>query len=152
MRNTLRFQCYYEGAMYMVSDLAFYKDGSIGINGFVGQSFNPDHQHCSPLMQYTGILGRNGRMVFEGDLRREEVSENTGDVRYYYICTWIKERAMFSWLSLEEHNAYTDKSPQDFDVIFPEDPIPMSTEEKEYIVIMGNVIATPSLLNYERLI
>ena len=42
-------------------------------------------------MQYTGFKDSKGIECYEGDIKREEIEEDDGDRRFYYVCVWVKE-------------------------------------------------------------
>ena len=72
-----------------------------------GNQFNLFHDILiSTLCEYTGKVDGKGRRIFENDIYFEEIEEDKGDKRLFYICTWIKEAARFVWLSPNEYFLY----------------------------------------------
>lgn len=137
-----RYRCFYRGKMYMVQQLTMYADGSFGPDQFQGESWAVDSEHASPLMMSTGILDASGKEIFELDIRREEEEQDHGDVVFWYICVWIKELAMFSWLTQTEYDLYTSEQP--FDNVFEgEDPYPMNINEASLYKVVGNIYTKP---------
>lgn len=68
------------------------------------------------IMQYTGHNLFDGRECYEGDIAFDEVSQENGDDRLYFACTWVKEFGGFCWLHLPgEYNEYLDCGIEHFD-------------------------------------
>lgn len=136
--RTFKFRALEDGKMLHQVLLSNY--GAARFLGFISET--------AILMQSTGLTDKNGKEIYEGDIRREEIELETGDERLYFVCTWIKELTMFAWLTPEEYLEYTDKDPQEFDIIFEdENPYSLDATETQYYIVCGNVYENPELLN-----
>ena len=98
------------------------------------------------LMQFTGILDAKDKKIFEGDIHREEVEYDQGDVRNYYVCTYIKELACFSFISAEEYKCYVEYQMPFHQAFEGEKPYTLDVDEKSKYHICGNVFDNPNLL------
>lgn len=86
------------------------------------------------LSQFTGINDQKGTMIYEGDYFRE------GDD--VFICHWINEIGVFTWLTPDEIRAY-DLGGYD---ALDDGGIPYNMGECNSIVIAGNIYEKPSVL------
>jgi uncharacterized phage protein (TIGR01671 family) len=64
--------------MYDVAELAIWPDGTHNVERFIDASFSPDLEHCSELMQFTGLLDKNGKEIYEGDVMKLQYPLNYG--------------------------------------------------------------------------
>lgn len=130
-------------------------------NGYIGmvewgekrgtdRNYNSNQSLIDPtdcdIMQYTGLKDKNGKEIYEGDIRREEVENDEGDEVLYYTLTWIKEWSMFAWLHLPgEYQSYVDNGAEhlETDMYWT---YPAGIDEDNKIVICGNIHENPTLL------
>lgn len=106
----------------------------------------PSHENVI-LMQSTGHIDSRGVECYEGDIKREEIEMDDGDLVYYYVCVWVKEWAMFCWLSYNdgEYDSYLREGASVLDetmfwtYAFDADDISRST-------VCGNIYQHPNLL------
>jgi hypothetical protein len=57
--------------------------------------------------EYIGIDNAKGKPIYEGDMYFEEIEEDEGDERIFYVVTWLKEWAMYTLLeAVEEYDLY----------------------------------------------
>lgn len=55
---------------------------------------------------FSGHCFKSGRECFEGDISFVEIEESFGDVRIYYVCTFIEEYGWFCQLNTGEYLEY----------------------------------------------
>ena len=72
------------------------------------------------LMQFTGLLDKNGTKIFESDL-----TSDYDDGAYQYVIVWREERAQFMKLRSETYSTMTDCKHQ---------------------TVIGNIYQSPELL------
>ena len=99
------------------------------------------------IMQCTGHIDKNKILIYEGDVYREEREHDHGDYTNYYICTWIKELACFSWLNNGQYNDYEDNGFKCIEYLLNDGfPMHMDFEDNADIKIIGNIYERPELL------
>ncbi len=99
-----------------------------------------DESKFIPL-QYTGKKLIKGNEVYDGTIVFDEVAEESGDVRYYYVCVWIKEWCAYTFLSYGELLAYEDNGIESFDRAWP-----YNLEGSEKMHYAGHILTHPELL------
>jgi YopX protein len=102
------------------------------------------------VMQFTGHI-ENEKEIYEGDIFREEIDGNHGDVDeiYYSVVTWIKEWCMFACLIIKdgqnEYQNYLDNGAEMLDEsMFWCFPLQIEKYGKRYLA--GNIFQNPELL------
>lgn len=68
------------------------------------------------LLMSTGKHTLKGREVFEGDVLFEEIEDDEGDVRVYFIVVWIEETSSFGLLCDFEYIDYEDGRLEELDL------------------------------------
>ena len=64
-------------------------------------------EHFKVAKEDIGIKDAKGKNIYEGDMYFEEhPQEDGGDIRIFFVITWITEWAMFALLSMGELPAY----------------------------------------------
>lgn len=112
--------------------------------------WNPDrhwlYNVSDPIfMLCTGRTDKNGKKIYEGDIKREEFSvddERGADERIYHVCTWIKELCRFVWLSTGDYTYYEDNG---FDAALRKDRLSFPTKNT---IIVGNCFENPGMMSY----
>lgn len=101
----------------MASDqLTLLPTGSfINVNGtHTSLSTIYDRDKFIPL-QSTGHTDSKNKEIFEGDILRETIEEEFGDVNNYFIVTWINEWSMFAALIHTEYDGYLKRGAESLD-------------------------------------
>lgn len=97
--------------------------------------------------QFTGHVDADGKECYEGDIKREMIEHDDGDTYHYFVCVWIKEWAMFCWLSITdgEYQKYLDEGADSLDeVMFW--TYAFEAEDIAKSKICGNIYQNPELL------
>lgn len=136
-----------------VVNLHFEKDGTWNWNA---DHVDPDSgdticffdKGTGVLVEWTGQV-INGVKVYGGDVMRneEDLDPEDDDLRYYLVCTWIKEWSMFAFLRTEdEYQEYQESGAEALDSnsywTFP-----VKSHVDQRLKIVGNIAEKPELLN-----
>ncbi len=92
------------------------------------------------VVQFTGIFDKDGKEIWQGDIRREEIEHDLGDDVYYYVCKWMPEICSFVWMDYGD--TVTDWQ-KEIDI---EWPCTVKKEESHLYKICGNIFENPELL------
>jgi len=108
--------------------------------GVAADLHSPDWFEVIPesVGQFTGqfgrVLGRENSPIFEGDIQRDEIAENWGDTRFYYVCRYLPEIASFVWMSYDDTLITWAKAKEEY---------PISLQHDEHYTICGNEFDDP---------
>lgn len=110
-----------------------------GVNCTIGIQWG-DHNDCI-VMQWSGLLDKNGREIYEGDIVRKQV-----DIKYTNIWPWAcKQEPIYrNYLYKWEWMWFVSKS------LSPEPKYYESWADHNNKEIIGNIYETPELLNPEQ--
>lgn len=103
------------------------------------------------VMQFTGLLDKHGKEIYEGDIRKEMLDGLfVGDPQreHYFVMVYIKEWTMFAWLSItsgEYHKYLTEgASALDTEMYWT---YPAGQDEPNNVELVGNLYTTPELVD-----
>lgn len=88
--------------LFFPSQLSTYTDSNDGPLKTI--RFQGDYTSNSILMQFTGLLDKQGKEIYEGDIFR--VEEDSEDLIYYLVVVWVQEWCMFCTLNMGEYKRY----------------------------------------------
>lgn len=95
-------------------------------------------------LQWTGLLDKNGKEIYEGDIFR--VEEDAEDLIYYLVIVWVQEWAMFCTLRVEdEYQAYLNGGIKELDEPMFWTYTLEDTNDRRFF-LCGNIYANPELL------
>jgi uncharacterized phage protein (TIGR01671 family) len=130
--------------MFTVVMLAFpFGENRVIVSGR-GGSTDTENDDCI-LMQFTGLLDRHGKEIYEGDILKSEGETKTQpfnfnkEVRdpWWEISEVVFEGGRFGQIVRTQHNSYFGELPSPFRDIF---------RPEEYKEVIGNIYENPSLL------
>ncbi len=101
------------------------------------------------LMQYTGLKDSKGIEIYEGDIFRQEIEEDRGDIRNYLVVMWIKQRAAFYLIPVEHMNVLENNNceeEKEFSWLFEHASL-YDFNIYTKLPLVGNVYQNPELLN-----
>ena len=90
-----------------------------------------------------GFKDKLGKTIFEWDIYRHTEEYNWGDEVTYYVCVWLEEISVFTWLSVGDLDKYENERD------FLDDcgvPFNLSKEDCDCIQVIGNVYSNPKYL------
>ena len=110
---------------------------SVRSDGFANEDY---------ILEYsTGLKDITDTEIFAGDIYREENDEN--ETTYYFVCTWIKECACFSWIHSMNYEAYQDCGLVAIEWMLNDGiPIHLDHEDCAKIRVIGTIHTRPELL------
>lgn len=103
-------------------------------------------------MLFTNQKDLNDKEVYEGDIFREEIETDKGDIRVYKVVMWIKERSAFYLVNVSHFNVLIDNdcsSEAEFSWLFDDAVLyDFSIDVKHNNSgVIGNIYQNKKLLN-----
>lgn len=95
--------------------------------------------------EHIGIDDARGKKIYEGDMYFEETERDEGDVRIFFVVTWLKEWATYSLLSIGEFLDYEDNGIEALDES-DRNTFVIDAKEFKRLHYKGNVIDDAPLL------
>ena len=126
----IRFRAWDKNLKVMLEKYAFQ-----GINGELHPALYKDHCPNLILMQYTGLLDKNGKEIYEGDIVKFLYSQPVKGITFYEVY-WREEVAGFEFLE------FCDKDTK-------ESWMPSWDHCAACGDVVGNVYETPELLKQD---
>lgn len=144
--RVIKFRCW-DGKGMMYSDQHF--DTLSSFFGYYHEQFyfDSDGPKDVSIMQFTGLLDKHGKDIYEADIRREEIEHDEGDETYYCIMTYITEWSMFAWLNYTdgEYDTYLSKGAEALDTVMYWS-YPAGQEKQSDVTVCGNLHQDKHLL------
>ncbi|OJW78418.1 MAG: hypothetical protein BGO59_30930 [Spirosoma sp. 48-14] len=107
--------------------------------------------HSAILMQFTGLIDKNGKEIYEGDIKADLIDRPMGEGQdlHYFVCVYITEWSRFSWLMLDEYRQYTGLEPRQDDTLdwILQETYGVFADETDKTEVIGNIYENPELLN-----
>lgn len=88
-----------------------------------------DECECIDILQFTGLVDRNGKEIYEGDIIKEKESDYSNEYRLYRVY-WCDDNMQY-WMSDDDIG----------------DSFPLIELEIDYSIVIGNIHDNPELLN-----
>lgn len=92
------------------------------------------------FMQFTGLHDKNGKEIYEGDIKRETIEYDEGDEVMYFVCVWFAPMSAFVWMSFGDTITVWEDNTEDGY------PFALDPKEQGMTTICGNIHEHPELL------
>lgn len=119
-------------------------------NGWTPSYSNPDEGESTiyhdidynTIGQYIG-LKKGERKIYSGDILFDEVENDTGDERHYFVIMWLKEKCSFVFMDYGDTVTNWQKFEED---LWHDYPVQVDQNNLDKMHYAGNYFQNPELL------